>query len=132
MAKKEFLKQKVYFSESVKKQVVNDIEKGKATVLQASRELNVAQQTIYSWLYRFSKHLEKNKILVVEEKSEAYRTKQLEERLKELEAALGRKQLEVELLNKIIDIADEEYKTDIKKNFSKKRSSGSGSTKHQQ
>ncbi len=114
MAKKEFLKQKVYFSEAIKKQAVADIEKGKATVLQASRELKVSPQTIYTLLYRYSNHLEKNKILVVEEKSEAYRTKQLEERLKELEAALGRKQLEIELLNKIIDIAGEEFKTYIK------------------
>jgi len=32
-----------------------------------------------------------------------------------LEAALGRKQMELDLLNKIIDLANEEYKTDFKK-----------------
>jgi transposase-like protein len=131
MAKKEFIKQKIYFSESIKKQTVADIEKGKASVLQASRELNVAEQTIYNWIYRYSRHLQKNKILVVEEKSESYRTKQLEDRVKDLEAALGRKQLEVELLNKIIEVAGEEYKADIKKNFSKQRFNGSAPTKQQ-
>jgi hypothetical protein len=70
-----------------------------------------------------------NKVLIVEEKSEAYRTKQLEQRIKELEAALGRKQLEMDLLNKIIELANEEYGTDLKKNLPNRPSSGTGSIK---
>jgi transposase len=63
----------------------------------------------------------------VEEKSEAYRTKELEKHIKELEAALGRKQLEMDLLNKIIELANEEYGTDLKKNLSNRHSNGTGS-----
>ena len=65
----------------------------------------------------------------MEDKSEAYRTKELEKRIQELEAALGRKQMELDLLNKVIDLADEAYQTDLKKSLSKKVSSGSGSPK---
>ena len=67
--------------------------------------------------------------MVVEDKSEVYRSKELERRLQELEAALGRKQMEIDFLNKIIDLANTEYQTDLKKNLQKPRSAGSRSTK---
>ena len=35
----------------------------------------------------------------------------------------------IDLLNKVIDIANDELHTDIKKNFSKERSTGTGGTK---
>jgi len=65
----------------------------------------------------------------VEDKSEEYQTKQMLIRVQELEAALGRKQMELDLLNKVIDLANTEYKTDLKKSYSRTASSGSGSTK---
>jgi hypothetical protein len=48
--------------------------------------------------------------------SEQYRSKELKE-VAELEAAVGRKQLEIDFLNKLIEIAGEELKADLKKNF---------------
>ena len=119
------LKQRRVFSEQIRKQTVKDIESGKCTVLQASRELQVSEQSIYNWIYVYSRYLSKNQVMVVEHKSEAYRSKELEQRIKELEAALGRKQLENDLLSKIIELADEEYKTDLKKNLSNRHSNGS-------
>jgi len=113
--KKTQLRQRRLFSEESKKQIVKDIEQGKYTVLQASREHGVAFQTVYQWLYRYSRHLQKNKILVVEEQSEQRMRKDLEQRIKDLEAALGRKQMEIDMLNKLIEIANQEYQTDLKK-----------------
>jgi transposase len=127
--KKKSLKQRRTFSEEVRKQVVRDIEKGKCTVLQASRELQVCSQTIYLWLYKYSLFLQKDRVLVVENKSEVYRSKELEKRIAELEAALGRKQMEIDLLNKVLEIASEEQQVDIKKNILKRLSNGTGSTK---
>ena len=126
---KSSLKPRRVFSEAVKKQIVRDIEKGKASALQASRELDASLATIYRWIYRYSRYLEKNQIMVVEDKSEAYRTKELEKQLKEAQAALGRKQMEIDFLNKLIEFANEEFKTDLKKNLSKGPSSGSKRTK---
>jgi transposase-like protein len=128
MKKKTSLRQRKVFSETVRKQVVKDIEIGKFTVLEASRELSVSDKSIYSWIHRYSRYLKKNKVLVVEEKSEAYKSKQLQEQIRELEATVGRKQMEIDLLNKVIELAGEEYHTDLKKNFSKRPLSGSGST----
>lgn len=117
------------FSESIKRQAVHDIENGKASVKQVSQELGSSEQSVYRWIYQYSRYLAKNKIMVVEDKSESYRTKELEKRLREAEAALGRKQMEIDFLNKLIEFANEEYKTDIKKNLSKGPSHGSKSIK---
>ena len=105
--KKETLRQRRLFSETVKKQVVQDIERGKCTVLEASREFLVSDVSIYRWIHRYSLYLKKNKALVVENKSEVYRSKELAKRIQELEAALGRKQMEIDLLDKVIDLANE-------------------------
>lgn len=129
ITKKDHLRPRRIFSELIKKKTVQDIERGKCTVTQASRELLVSYQTIYNWIYRFSGYLQKNKVLVVEDKSEVYRSKELERKILELEAALGRKQIEIELLNKVIELANQEYKTDLKKNISKYPSNGSESKK---
>ena len=129
MQKKNSLRQRRTFSEVVKKQIVSEIEKGKLSVLEASRDLDTHQQTIYNWIYRYSRYLTKNKIMVIEDKSEASRTKELEKRLKDAEAALGRKQMEIDFLNKIIEFANEEFKTDIKKKLSIEPSLGSKSIK---
>lgn len=127
--KKEALRHRRIFSATVKKQVVKDIERGKCTVSEASRELLVSDTSIYNWIYRYSLYLKKNKTLVVEDKSEIYRSKELEKRIHELEAALGRKQMEIDLLEKVIDLANESYSADLKKNLLSRRSNGSESTK---
>ena len=117
------------FSEGVKRQTVKDIEQGKCTVLQASRELVVSIQSVYRWVYKYSGYLQKNKKLVVEDKSESYQTKLLEAKLRDAEAALGRKQMELDLLNKLIELAGAELHIDLKKNFSSLVSNGTGATR---
>lgn len=124
-----YLRQPRVFSESIRKTTVKDIETGKCSVNQASKELGISSQSVYRWIYRYSRHLIKNRVMVVEDKSEAYRSQDLEKRIKELEAALGRKQIEVELLNQIIELANEEYQTDLKKNLSKDQLKNSDSKK---
>jgi transposase len=127
--KTNFLKPQRVFSESIKRQIVGDIERCKCTVIQASRELNVSSTSVYKWIRKYSRHLIKSRVMVVEDQSESYRSKELEKRIKDLEAALGRKQLEIDFLNKVIELANEEYQVDIKKNLPKTPLSGSGSKK---
>lgn len=128
-APKKSLRQNRQFSEAVKRQTVKDIEQGKCTVLQASRELVVSMQSVYAWVYKYSGYLQKNKKLVVEDKSESYQTKVLEAKLREVEAALGRKQMELDFLNKLIELAGAELRMDLKKNFSTPASNGIGLTR---
>jgi len=117
------------FSLKVKEDTVKDIEKGKYTALEASRELQVSERCIYDWIYKYSSYLSKNKVLIIEDKSEVSKTAELEKRLQEAEAALGRKQMELDLLNKMIEIAGKELEIDLKKSFSKRVLSGSDKPK---
>lgn len=131
LVKKETLRQSRFFSEQVKRELVKDIENGKCSVSQASKELSVSTTSVYKWIGRYSRYLQNNKRLVVEDKSEAYQSEQLRKKILELEAALGRKQMELDLVNKVLDLASEEYKTDLKKSFLKTALSGSGFPKDQ-
>lgn len=124
-----YLKDQRIFAKAIKQKTVKDIEDGRCTVLQASQELNVSTTSIYKWIKLFSRYLEKKKRMVVEDESQAYRSIELEKKVRELERIIGQKQMEIDLLNKIIELASDTYKTDLKKNLSKKDSSGSASSK---
>ena len=115
MKEKFSLRPRRVFSEALKRKVVGDIEKGKATVLAVCREYNVSDQSIYGWLKKYSRHLQSSKVMVVQMESESYKTKELEKRIQELEAALGRKQLEVDFLNNLIYVVKSELGVDLKK-----------------
>jgi len=129
MGTKRTLKQVRVFSEPLRKKLVSDIELGKKSVCEVSRENAVSETAIYKWLNKYSRHLHSNKRLVVEMESEGHKTKELERRIQELEAALGRKQMEVDFLNKMIEIGSAEVGIDLKKKFGTPPFTGSGSTK---
>jgi hypothetical protein len=57
------------------------------------------------------------------------RLKELELKIKQLEQAVGQKQIKIDYLEKMIDIAKEELKIDIKKNFNTSQSTGSETIK---
>ena len=66
--------------------------------------------------------------MVHESDSDSYKVKQMQERIRELEQAVGQKQLKIDFLEKMIEIAGEDLKVDIKKKLSTKLSGGSGQT----
>ena len=111
------LRPKRIFSDVLKKKIVKDIEAGKVNIVGVSREYQVSQNAVYMWLKKFSAHLHPTTTIVMQMDSEQYRTKELEKKIAELEAVVGRKQLEIDFLNKLIEIADEDMGTDIKKNI---------------
>jgi hypothetical protein len=73
--------------------------------------------TIQKWIKVYGKHHLLNKIIRVETMSERDRMKQLEEDNKKLKLALADAYMAKECLEGVIKMADEEYKTDLKKNF---------------
>jgi transposase-like protein len=113
------------FSDSLKRKIIKDLEQGKLTVAQAGREYSVSIQSVYKWLEKYSKLYDKQVRVVVEAKSELFRSKELEIENKNLQAALGRKQLEVEFLNEMIKRIGDELGVDIKKKLSTTPSIGS-------
>jgi transposase-like protein len=117
MKKSYQIKQTRHFSEDLRKQVVGQIERREMTVSQATREYAVSSSAVYKWLYRYSPTLVKGTRMVMEKDSQEKSLQELRNRIKELEAALGRKSLEADLYRVIVDLASEEYKTDLKKSF---------------
>lgn len=106
-----------YFSEDFKQQKVNEILQKKITIKEISSIYQVAVQVIYRWLYKYSPESKSNVKIIVEMQTEAQKTLFYKEKVAELERIVGQKQIELDFLNKLIEIASEELQTDIKKNF---------------
>lgn len=115
------------FSEEFKKSKVKELVAKQVTVTQLSRLYGVTRTAVYKWLYRYSADYERKSTLVVQMESESYKTERLQQRVAELERAIGQKQLEIDFLTKLLELASEEIGYDVKKNFSPKLSNGTGS-----
>ena len=122
------LQKKRRYSESFKKRLVTEYENGELSVRQLSKLYGIAFQSIYNWIYKYSTFNEKGVRVVEDQQSSSEKLKQLEKQIKELEAMLGRKQIQVEFLDKMVDLASEELQVDIKKNYSGRLFDGSGKT----
>jgi transposase-like protein len=118
------IKHKRYFSESLKLEVVKLYESGKRTVLELTRDYNVSEASVYSWIYKYSEYNKKSIHIVEMKDSEQQRIKELENKIKELEQAVGRKQINIDYLEKMMELAKDHYDIDIKKNFGTPRFGG--------
>jgi transposase-like protein len=117
------------FSEEFKKSIVNDFESGRFSVLQLERLHKIKGQIIYKWIYKYSRHNKPGQRIVEMKDSSTQKLKALEQKIKELERTVGQKQIQIDYLEKIIDIAKTELDIDIKKNSNTPPSSGSATTK---
>lgn len=117
------------FTEDFKRQVVKEYESGTFSVRQLGRLYGLANQQIYNWIYKFSTFNEKGYRIVESKDSSANKLKEMEERIKELERSIGQKQIKIDFLEKMIDIAKTDLNIDIKKNYDTSQSAGSGKTR---
>jgi transposase-like protein len=117
------------YSEDLKRSIVKDFESGKFSVLQLERLHNIGNPLIYKWIYKYSQSNDLGQRIVEMKDSSTQKLKALEQRVKELEQMVGRKQIQIDYLEKMIDLAKEELHIDIKKNFNTPQSSGSASAK---
>jgi transposase len=117
------------FSEEFKKRKAIELTAKQVTVTELSRLYSVSRSAVYKWLYKYSPGHEKKVKLVVEMESESHKTMRLQQQVAELERIIGQKQLEIDYLNKLLEIGSDEMGFDIKKNFSARPSNGSGSTR---
>lgn len=116
------------YSESLKLKIVEEYERGYRSVLELEKFYDIRNSLIYNWIYKYSKYNKKS-IQVVEMKdSQTHKIKQMEARIKELEQAVGQKQMNIDYLEKMIDLAKEEYDIDIKKNSNTPQFGGSKQT----
>ena len=117
------------FSEDLKLKIVKEYESGAFSVVEMTKVYDISYQTIYNWIYKYSKYNKKS-IQVVEMKdSQAHKMKQMEARIKELERTVGQKQMNIDYLEKMIDLAKENFDIDIKKNSNTLHCGGSKNIK---
>lgn len=122
------IRQRRIFSETFKRQKVQQIVDKKIAIKDLVEHYGVARMTVYRWLYQYSPHHQKGTNQVVQMESEEFRTQQLLKQIAELERSIGQKQLQIDYLEKLIAVSSEELKVDIKKNFSQQLWSGTGDT----
>jgi transposase-like protein len=122
------LKKQRVFSEEFKKLRVKEFEKGEFSVLELSKLYGVVHQTVYTWIYKYSTYNRKGLRIVEMKSSSKTKVKELQDRIKELERVVGQKQLNIDYLEKMIEIAKEELDIDIKKKYNTPQSTGFGNT----
>lgn len=120
------------FSEEFKKARVKEYERGEFTVKELTELYNVSNQSVYRWIYKYSTYNKKQVLVVESSKSSQQKLKELQGKIKELERVVGQKQLHIDYLEKMMEIAKEEYQIDIKKNSDTPQSTGSGKTNKKQ
>jgi transposase-like protein len=113
------------FSESFKREKVKLIERGSLKVSEICKMYHVSGPSVYKWLNRYGTG-PKNERLIVENNSETKVILDMQKRLADLERLLGQKQIEIEFYKKMIDLAEDHYEIDIKKNSSIQPSDTSG------
>ena len=117
------------FSEEFKKNIVDTFERGEFSVLQLSKLYGIGNPTIYNWVYKFSTFNEKGCRIVEMKDSQENKLKELSNKVKELEQIVGQKQIAIDYLEKMIELAKTDLNIDLKKNYNSKPSAGSNGTK---
>lgn len=121
-------RQNRYFSEDFKKKKVKELENNMVRVSDISKTYEVSRSSVYKWIYKYSVMAKRQHKQVVEPKSDTMKIRLLEERIKELERAVGQKQMMLDFKDKMIEIAEDTYNIKIKKKIASKASSGSNTT----
>lgn len=117
------------YSEEFKRMLVSDYESGKYSVCQLEKLHGISNALIYSWIYKYSTFNKKGYRVVENNKSTSDKVKELEKKIKELEQVVGRKQIMIDYLETMMEVAKDELNIDIKKNYGTPPSKGSAKKK---
>lgn len=105
------------YSISFKKHVVEELENGSSfSALQKKYDIRGAE-TIQKWVKSLGKNELLNKTVRIETMDEKDRLKHLEEENRKLKLALADSIIANKMLETLVDEANKEFKTDLKKNF---------------
>lgn len=113
------------YSEEFKLQVVKEYETGIMSVSELCKAYGMCIQAVYDWIYKFSTFNKKSIKVVEMSESSGKKIKELEAKIQELERIVGQKQINIDFLEKMADLAKEKYNIDLKKNSFTPHSTGS-------
>lgn len=116
MAKEQ--KTSIRYSISFRQKIIREIEEEGLGISLVARRYGIrGGGTIQRWLKLYGKNYLLNKIVRIEMKDEKDRVKELEAEVRKLKIALADKTMEKDVLETIIQLANDHYKTDVKKNL---------------
>ncbi len=116
------------FSVEFKKSKVKELSKGIITIKQVCALYNVSRTSVYKWIHLYSETPFGVKT-VVQMDSEQAKTLSCLNRISELERIVGQKQLEIDYLNKLLELVGCEFNMDLKKKGEQLRLNGLGGAK---
>lgn len=102
-------------SEELKRHIINEIESGDISQSEAERLYGIPRSSISKMLRLYGRIPPRRQIVEVVVKDQ-------KEKMAELQQALSDAHLKLRLYEKMFELAETEYKKDIKKNFSTKAS----------
>lgn len=108
------------FSEEFKKKKVREIEKKLSTISEISIAYEVRPWAVRLWVRKYGLNQKKGERLIVESESDTKKIHELQAKIAELERLLGQKEVVITFQEKLIEIAEQTYGIDIKKNSDSK------------
>jgi transposase-like protein len=105
------------FSESFKREKVEEILNKRISISEFCKLWDVSSTSVYRWIYQYSPNYKKGSKMIIQQDSEAAKTQELLKRVAELERILGQKQMEIDYQSKLIEVASKELDIDLKKSF---------------
>ena len=121
-------RQKRFFNETFKRSKVSEIERNMLSIAELCKEHQVSRTAVYKWIYKYSLMRKQENRQVIEPESETRKVLLLKQEVSELQRVIGEKQLKMDFLEKVIELAEKEYGLDIKKKFTTKPFYGTGPT----
>lgn len=113
--------QTIRYSTAFKLKVISEIESGKYTIAEARRIYDIrGVGTIPYWLKRLGKNHLLNKVVRIQMRDEKDKIKELKNQIKALERALSKSQVDNLCWQSLVEVIDEKYGIDSKKNFGSK------------
>jgi transposase-like protein len=106
------------YSEDFKREIVRLYDSGKNSATQLSILYELNCKVIYDWVYRYSSFNKKSVQIVEMKDSHTNKMKALEQKVRDLERLVGQKQIKIDFLETMIEVAKEELHIDIKKKSS--------------
>ena len=117
----------IRYSNSFKLMIVQEIEEGQA-IEAIRRKYGIGGgTTIQMWIKKYGRNHLLNKVVRVETMNERDRIKELEAENKKLKVKLAETYMAKDCLEELVKMVNEEYRTDVKKNFGTRLQPGSKS-----
>lgn len=103
------------YSIAFKKHVVGEYEKGESLYALQARYGIGGSHTIARWVKQYGREGLRHKVMRIQQPEEQDRVKELEGRVKELEAALVQATLDRLMYQAMVEVAEEKYGLELKK-----------------